>query len=670
MRSLIQLLRQPGKSIAAFLLAASAVAVLIICVGQYCSVILTRADLDDGYATIALISDKYFWEKNTYHTSLNEEIQDWINYTIENRQDMIKTESYTGLLSAYIPDLLVDNFSQYDDGDRMSMVGGEAYGGNPYRCAILQVKLTQIGETPDEDIIIFENADGEKQAMRNNVSLVCTGTVEGVIGLEQGFESPIGKTIAITIVVYSDDELKELDLVTGESYLLFGADYSDLHGETLKQQINNNSAAYKELFGTDNTASIMEQIDCSITVCDYSSFPWNYVDDGKFVTLVDRRRYLYRDKEGVHAVSVSADEYISDYCVPTIARLEETAEEYLKSKEGEPWKQMLNEMEISNHGFPVLAVDKLNYQVAFAREQARITDGRDFTESERKNGSKVCIISESVASLNNLKVGDSINMQPYAYDLNIKQQQSELMNSTSFPEAAIYSRAKGFTAEMEAYRIVGLYRQNNAWQNAGDAYGFTPNTIFVPKASVTGEMLTGKSGIYYTLVLHNGRMEEFRKLQAEAGFPELFICMDQGYMEIAEELNAYEGVAVNALYIGIAVYTVMMLLFLVLFPLQQGSVMDTMNALGTPRRGKIGYMLSATLGILIPGGIMGGILGALLWRRAADRLMATVSVQIPLKAEMAVVAPCLTAAHLMLMAAVVFLVAAGMSREKRLVQRK
>ena len=230
---------------------------------------------------------------------------------------------------------------------------------------------------------------------------------------------------------------------------------------------------------------------------------------------------------------VPAEEYIPDYRVPTMARLEGEAEDFLASEEGFLWRQALKEMEISNHGFPVLAVEKLGYQAAFVRGQTRIVEGRDFTEEERSGGSRVCILSESLAAANGLKVGDTIDLRYYGYDYNIAAQQ-ESMSRTSSPSAAIYSRREGFLAETEKYRIVGLYRQNNAWRNGDDPYGFTPNTVFVPKASVSGEMMTKKGGVYYSIVLQNGKKYEFEELQREAGYPDLFLCTDQGYSQIRD----------------------------------------------------------------------------------------------------------------------------------------
>ena len=165
-------------------------------------------------------------------------------------------------------------------------------------------------------------------------------------------------------------------------------------------------------------------------------------------------------------------------------------------------------------------------------------DGRDFTENELAGSEKVCIISQSVAARSGVQVGDTIELRTYAYDPNIVLQREEIKSGTAYPSAAIYSEALGFTSEMETYTIVGLYRQEDAWENNYDPYGFTPNTVFVPKSSVTAEMITKDSGIYSTLVLHNGNLDEFQTLMEEAGYPDLFICYDQGYSEFVASLDA------------------------------------------------------------------------------------------------------------------------------------
>lgn len=696
MKSTKQLLRRPVKFIMGIFLVSLAVAIFIICVGQYLATKLTQANLDYRYNTVALLSDTYFWEtvetesdfSRVHHSSLPDEIRNWIDELVQTRTDLVKGSSPTGLVSAYIPELSIDNFSQYEYGDSMGIYMDSCNKGNPYRCAMLEVTLTQIGTVVDEDASTFISGDTEQRFV-NSVSFLAVGTVESVIGLEQGFESPIGKTIVLTITVSGEEDFEELQLQTGQRYLVYGMDYSDMRGLELETKIMNNKEAYRELFGGssadpimeefdyDQIDPIMEQIDCGLTVCDYSALPWIVSDTDEngsfsgFVAKEDEKPFYYWSDDGdFHLTSAPADDYIADYQVPTIRAMNGRAEDFLSSEEGALWQEALEEMEINNHGFPILAVEKLGYQASFSRDQARIVAGRDFSEAERLYGEKVCIISESLATSNGLQVGDAIQLRAYAYDPNIEVQQLEIRTSKAFPSAAIYSKAMGFTSEMETYTIVGLYRQENAWQNPDDPFGFTPNTIFVPKASVSSEMVPYNRENHSTLIIENGKMEEFKAVMADAGYPDLFICYDSGYREIASSLSAYEEVSVKALYVGIAAYSVLMLLFVILFPGKQGKNLSTMCSLGAPRGKRMLHVSAYSAVILVPGAIIGGLAGALLWEQVAATLMESLNVQIPLEANMHVVAPVLCAAHLVIMMLTVLVVSILLTGNNSVIKRR
>ena len=367
---------------------------------------------------------------------------------------------------------------------------------------------------------------------------------------------------------------------------------------------------------------------------------------------------------------ISADEYVPYYKLPTIAPLNSSVDEFLASEEGSLWQKTLDKMEINNHAFPVLCVDKLGYQAEFAREQTRIVEGRDFTESELVNGGKVCIISQTVATINGLQVGDTIELRTYGRDPTLGRQLYEMLAAGSFPSAAFYSEALGFSSEMETYTIVGLYRQENAWQNTYDAYGFTPNTIFVPKTSVTSEMEIRDKGLYSTLVIETGKLEEFQTLMEEAGYPDLFICYDQGYSEFMASLDAYEEVSEKALYIGIAAYAVLMLLFVFLFPVMQRKTLVTMFSFGAPRKKRMGHICVSSAAILLPSTVIGAFAGSKLWTQVADRLMQSLNIEIPLEANMPVIAPTLAAAHLLLMALVIVFTALVLTKNNSVMKCK
>ena len=659
MKSIRQLFRQPLKTASGILLVTLAVAILVTCVGQYSATSLTRAELDDNYDTVALLSDEYFWENTpghrVHHSILPEEYQNWIDDTVTNRSDLIKQESYSEVYSAYAPDISPDNFSKYENGDLMDFYRPHSCVGNPYRCAVLEVTLNKVGTVIDEDTVNYATPDDPVgQDFRKYINILFAGTVDRVIGLEKGFASPVGKTIVIMVRVFDEEELASLSLEEGQRYLVYSMDYTDVDGEAKYSKVITYPTLFENLFGPaplglngPEYGPILDQFDCYMSVCDYSSLPIMYSTDGKFELRTDLRETSYLDEDGMHMTYIATEEFIPNYIVPTITKLNGTAEELLESEKGALWRQVLEEMEISNHGFPVLAVDKLGYQVVFARQNARIVDGRDFTEKERTSGSRVCIISQEVASENGLQVGDTIEMQTYGIDPNIEVQHSELLSSTRFPSAAVYSRALGFTSEPESYEIVGIYRQKDAWQNREDAYGITPNVIFVPKGSISGDKLTRDSGIYYTLVLHNGKMEEFQTLQEEAGYPDLFICYDQGYMDIVTGLDAYEGIAKQVFFIGIGAYGAVTLLFILLFPLRQRAVLVTMGTLGASRIRKIRYLMTSSIGIIVPGSILGAVMGTLAWEKVAAELMASVNVSIPLEADMLVTAPLISMAQLL-----------------------
>ena len=672
MKTVHQLLRQPVKTLFLLLLVFLASAMLVICVGQYTAAGLTRANLDDRYDTVALLSDEYFWEKTpggqAHSPFLPEDIQSWVDNTLATRKDLVKEESHTQVYSAYIPGVAPDNFSQYENGGYLDAYNIEAIGaGYPYRCAMLEVTLTAVGTEIMEKTKSYGTPEGEMQTFRTSITLLCAGRIEKVLGLEQGFASPVGSTIALLIRCYDEEDLAAMELEPGARYLVYGTDYSDMKGMSFDHVVSNHQPLFDELFGEN-----LEQVDCRMTVCNEIDFPVICQEGDDFVLREDlRNEYIFTNTDNeLQLRLIPTEEAMEKYAVPTMVKLSGTGEAFLEEGEGQLWKETLEHMEISNHAFPVLTVDKLGYQVAFARGDSRITEGRDFTQEELTKGGRVCIISENLAVGNGLSVGDTIPMQTYGYDPNIAVVQYELIWGTRFPSAAIYSDEMGFTSDVEEYTIVGIYRQNNAWENQDDVYGLTPNVIFVPKGSISGDFRLGNQGIFYTLVLHNGKMKEFQKLQTQAGYPDLFICMDGGYTEISSGLDTYEGVAAKALYIGAGGSAVILLLFLVLCPLQQRKNLFLMGSLGTSPGGKIRHIFVSTMVLLVPGVVLGVLTGALLWKQVATVLTGTMHVQIPMEANMAVLAPCLAAGLVAAMAVLVLTLAAAMSGSKGMMNRK
>ena len=689
MKTMKQLLRQPVKTAVGIVIVALAFAVLVICVGQYTATDLTRENLDDRYTTIGLLSDSYFWEEidggMKRSPILSEGKQIWIDNLKWNYPDIFKGWSSTGLVSAFIPDLTIDNFSPYKEDTYDIAAYNEGY---PYRCAMLTVTLTRIGDAVADTIVRRDGGLGTQiTSLLYDTTFLCLGKVESVVGLEQGFESPVGKTILLYVTVFDQTEFDALNLQVGQTYLVYGEDYCDQPRRDLVSLKNNNGdkrEAWEKFFGDlpreDGVPvydSWLAQFDCSLTLKDPADMPCYtiVVTESRDRTFVrsEQWRDIYQQDDGPYGFSqttILAEKYAHYFELPTITPLNGPVDAFLASEEGALWQEALDKMRINNHGFPVLCVDKLGYQAAFARELARIVEGRDFTERELVNGEKVCIISQSVAEKSGVQVGDTIELRTYAYDPNRGDQLTVQLYSSAFPSAALYSEYLGFTSEMESYTIVGFYRQEDAWDNAYDFYGFTPNTIFVPKSSVSAEMITKEKGLYSTLVIENGKLEEFKAVMEEAGLPDIFICYDQGYSEFMASLDAYEEVSQKALYIGLAGFAAVILLFLFLYPAQQKRSLRLMGTLGAPFRARLGHIFGGTLCILIPGAVLGGFAGEKLWHHIAAAMMEWINVEIDLNADMSAVAPKLTAAGIAAVAVLALIVSVAQSRSRGLMKRK
>ncbi len=225
MKAMKQLIRQPLKTLAGILLIGVAVSILTICIGQYIAASLTRNDLENNYNTVALTTEKYKYdaERNITYLELPVEITSWISRTANQNPDIIKAVSDTGRLSAYIPELFPDNYTQYKDAP-----AGESDGvtGEPYSCAVLEITLHEIGTEVQENLH-QQWINGTDESFRESVSIVCKGTVERVIALQEGYPDPTGFTIDVTFRVWDEAALAALDLEEGARYLIFGMDYFD-----------------------------------------------------------------------------------------------------------------------------------------------------------------------------------------------------------------------------------------------------------------------------------------------------------------------------------------------------------------------------------------------------------------------------------------------------------
>lgn len=395
--------------------------------------------------------------------------------------------------------------------------------------------------------------------------------------------------------------------------------------------------------------------------------------DGEWVCEVTDE-ISYVDQFG-HTVIISRDEKAQLYRAPTIARLTGSAEDFLTSEEGTLWAEALHNVEVNNHAFAFLGVDNLGYIENFDRGEAQIIQGRDLTDEELKTGAKVCVISKQLAEANGLTVGDTIEPQFYDPDMGLKYQLS-MSNNGFLPKPFYYFANTTQLREAQSYTIVGIYEQNDPTPSLLDGfgemvnpYGFTSNTIFAPKESIEAAMYNRESWMYKTVVIHNGLLEEFQLAAIEAGLGEEFQYTDNGYSAVEGSLATYQENSARALTVGMTVYGILILLFLVLFPTRERAVLLTMEALGTKRPLRIGYLLTSSMGLLIPGTAIGAGCGMLLWDKVSAALSENEAAMLDIRMNVGNIG-LVTGLQLVSALALVLVVSVHMTKNKNLSKRK
>lgn len=294
--------------------------------------------------------------------------------------------------------------------------------------------------------------------------------------------------------------------------------------------------------------------------------------------------------------------------------LEGTVEEFLAAHP--QWREQIDLFTMAQHTFPVLGTECLESMQYFVTNAASITQGRTFTQEEYDAGTKVCIISESLALFSGVGVGDAITLSQYlcAQDHleNISLEDFGGLNNPTLGSIPYFHGSE----EEELFTVVGIYRLERSWEDS--MFAFTPNTVFMPqKAQISGgfggcstvEQKThigylidpetgehtgetfeytdgtvynhGVHGVYLSLKLKNGSMEDFMAALPELGLEEHeFLTFDQGYETAEGSIQGVMRQAWKLLWIAAAGWTLLLMLYVLLGQSRERRNLGTMRSLG------------------------------------------------------------------------------------------
>ena len=615
MNPMHQLTRRPVKAAFGALLLALAGVILALSGGQFWAAARTRAGVEATYTTVAVVtgrisSDEVLTPSAEGGSNAESLRQDsamaaaiFLAEPEQQNWSIIQSRPKVGLVSGYSPGLK----------PAISLYTGHSSSDAPYEYSIVEIRA---------DAVTQSNNDWFGESGSANWQL--EGQVLGVYGLNGAFRDPSGQRASVLLHQEYDDPQDLLHPEAGKRYLLLSYSYEDSEWSLRRNvadwvfmdtnvqldpwslDISGNLIRYDQRANPDGTKYCRPAHDGEFT------------DDAEGLVELAPDELIYSDPTtGVEVMNVDLDSFglfsfavdmfkdtgeimvedpqqpgnwrpetvdYTQYNLPSIQELPDgvTAQEVIDSTSS--WRMAMESIQTNNHSVPVLAVDFVEGMLEFASERAQVTQGRSFSQSEYDSGAAVCLISETLARESGLDVGDTLPLSLY-------EKEKNLMPTTvgdSDPTASYYLPQRGFQQETE-YTIVGLYRQSSEWSQG--VASFTPNTVLVPRKSVTCAVETGETGLgvssgclWETMVLQNGAIDQMEARLAENDLGGTVTYYDQGYSDIVESLDGYTRVSRTVLCVGLALWAVILAAYCVLLPMQESKTALRMWTLGAKRR--------------------------------------------------------------------------------------
>ena len=629
MNPMTQLTRRPVKAAFGALLLALAGVILALSGGQFWAAARTRAGVEATYTTVAVVtgrisSDEVLTpsaEGGSNAESLRQgsamaaaiflaepEQQNW---------SIIRSRPKVGLVSGYSSGLK----------PAISLYTGHSSSDAPYEYSIVEIRA---------DAVTERNNDWFGESGSANWQL--DGQVLGIYGLNDAFRDPSGQRASVSLHQEYDDPAELLHPEAGKRYLLLSHSYTDD-----EWYLRRNVADW--VFMETNVQLDPWSLDILGNLIRYDqrknqSEHWYHTagDAAEEPVEFAPEELLYRDPAtGVEVTNIDPDDFgrfsfavdalkdtgeimvedpqqpgnwrpetvdYTQYNLPSIQELPDgvTAQEVIDSTSS--WRMAMESIQTNNHSVPVLAVDSVEGMLEFASGRTQITQGRSISQDEYRDGAAVCLISETLARESGLDVGDTLPLSLYEKEKNLMP----TMVGDSDPTASYYLPQRGFQQETE-YTIIGLYRQSSEWSET--VASFTPNSVLTPKKSVTCAMETGDcaieaspSGLWGTMILKNGTAGQMEARLAENNLAGTVTYYDQGYSGIMESLDGFSRVSRTVLWVGLALWVVVLAAYCVLFPLQEGKTALRMWTLGTVKRDITGSIWLSSAAVAVIGTVI------------------------------------------------------------------
>ena len=557
---LSQMCRTPLRLIAIFIALCVMTVMLSVSMGMYLACEAAMVRVDEEYTTIAyeinLSSPQNVLERETYALLYDQREKDrerMILYGNELQQPLLYTRHsmFGAYSSAVIPRLTARGVSGSFSYDTDS----------PNHMAILSVICEDVKDMP--------SVRGMQKADRSYIQIpraACRMKVEEVVLAHEDV------VVAETLIIQSGIRMAEdgsIPFREGERYLIWGV----YHGGTSS-------------FGT---MQLIQDVDIR------QDLP-----------------IVHRSEDGINLLGLPSR---NEAEVPIIAALENmSVSDFQKTDAWTAWSSVRETVGICAHSLQIFSTDSVLIHESFLNRSAHLTDGRDFSAQELKDGTKVCVIHEELAARNGLSLGDTLDLT--FYNMNFL----ETNGAYRYVEPHHFytpQSAKAAQRENGSYTVVGIYSTGDQSESG---VALHPNTVLVPQSALT---IYNRSHPYeeYTVVLANGGEQAFREELASYGIGELFEYHDGGYSEIMPHLQAMADALRSIMWLCLGVWVLITTALTVLFVMMQKAHAAVKFRVGVAKCRIWGHTVLELAVMILPAVVLGSVVGYALYGQVLNGVM-------------------------------------------------
>lgn len=272
---------------------------------------------------------------------------------------------------------------------------------------------------------------------------------------------------------------------------------------------------------------------------------------------------------------------------------------------------------IWQHCQPVTGTNNTNLLMSFYNGQSYICEGRDISEEEYANGSKVCLAPKAFMENNGLSLGDPIKVQLLYTDTEKNAgRKFRLDGGISFYGGLINEAGELLEVfETSEYTVVGIYDTTIS----GEDNIFDPGAdeLIVPMESIKtrnsknlvacGPMTDATSSFQ----IPNGSIDQFLENWTACGIENLELTFyDGGYSQLKAGIETMRNLSFFLLAVGVILTGLLLFFFSHMFITKQAERTAVERALGMRKTQCRWSILSGFILLLLLGSIIGSLAGA------------------------------------------------------------